>query len=435
MRMINPKKVVSAVLAAVLCIFIIYYMYRQVIGISKDKVETENAVPISIENMVSSTGYIMRYERVLDAVGTGTVFSVVDDGEKVSAGMAVANVYSSEEAAAIKSRIDEIDEKLDILESSIVDQEYFSADVGKLEQDRNEILDSILKNKAENNFEDCIISKDKLLISMNKLSSVKNGGAFEEQISELQEERLRLASAQGETYTRIFAPEPGYYTGIVDGYEKIFSPEILETMTISDFERLTQREPDNNLISSNSGKLVTDSRWYICCELDKNEAQSFEEGEEYTVEFPYSEGVSLKMELLRAVRETDRNETVLVFTTDEMPSGFGYVRSQKIDIARESYSGLRVPKSAMRKLNNETDGVYILVGETVRFRRAEVIYELDDYYIVRYESEAEKTQNAVQSGEEAADESGTGSEQYRYLSLYDSVIVSGKDLYDGKQIN
>ena len=152
MRMINPKKVVSAVLAAVLCIFIIYYMYRQVIGISKDKVETENAVPISIENMVSSTGYIMRYERVLDAVGTGTVFSVVDDGEKVSAGMAVANVYSSEEAAAIKSRIDEIDEKLDILESSIVDQEYFSADVGKLEQDRNEILDSILKNKAENNY-------------------------------------------------------------------------------------------------------------------------------------------------------------------------------------------------------------------------------------------------------------------------------------------
>lgn len=465
--MIDPKRILKAAAAAAGCVFLIIYVYRQVIGVSSEKLETENAFAVSYEKTVSGTGYILRSERVLDPVQRGAVFPAVKDGEKVSAGSLVANVYKSEADAGSVARLNEIDEKLSILESSIVDQEFFSADVAKLEQDKNEILRSILKSKTENDYAACIQRKKQLLISMNKLSSVKTGTSFSDEIAALTDERSKIASARGAVYGGIFAPVSGHYTGVTDGYEKIFLPELLPEMTISEFEQMIAREPDSTLAAANAGKLITDSRWYLCCELQKSETVPFSVGTVYAVQFPYAADLSLKMELYRVISETDRNEVVLIFTTDEMPQDFSYARMQKIEIVSESYTGLRVPKAAMRKLHDELDGVYILVGETVRFRRVEVIYEIDDYYIVRSESEAEKEKNAADSGsaagnggsaagdggstagdsgsevpappESAADAGAStdadAAENYRYISLYDNVIVRGKDLYDGKSIS
>lgn len=466
--MLDPKKILKAVFAAAAGIFVIFYMYRQVIGLARETLETQNAVAVTYEKSVSSVGYIFRSEKVLEYSGGGEVFAVCGDGEKVAAGSAVANIYSDTAVAGSKARIDDIDKKLAILESSTVDQEYFSADIAKLEKDRNEIMDSVMRSKAENNYETCMVKRDKLLISMNKLATVKSGVSFESQINKLSEERHALSARQGEAYTSIYTPESGYYSGTVDGYENIFSPSVLDEMTVADFRNLTERLSDEKSVSSNAGKIITDSRWYVCCEISKGDIGAFETGNEYRVSFPYSSGgTAIEMELYRVVNETDKNEAVLIFTTDELPQSFGYMRSQKIEISSESYSGLRVPKAAMRKLNDDIDGVYILVGETVRFRRAEIIYEIDDYYIVRTESEDEKTQNAAEQsdvnkneseGEGGADkavlENSAKTEEdsekisspensvtetetpkkYRYLSLYDNVILGGKDLYDGKRI-
>ena len=86
----------------------------------------------------------------------------------------------------------------------------------------------------------------------------------------------------------------------------------------------------------------------------------------------------------------------------------------------------------MRRLDDKYDGVYIRIGEQIFFRRAEPVFEIDDYYIIRAESEKEKTENAALE----SDSSGEAPKKtYKYLALYDNVIVGGKELYDGKRIN
>lgn len=439
--MIEPKRIFKICAVILGCAFVIFYMYRQLIGIQSEKLETENALSVTYEKTVSSVGYILRSEKLLDKVaGGGAVFSVLEDGERVGAGMPVANVYASEADAGSKARLDIIDSKLDVLESSTVDHEYFSADLSKLERDKNEVLKNVIKDKTENDFGEAILKKRELLIAMNKLSTVKTGSSFESQITELRNERDRLTTGQGEPILTVYSPAAGYYSGISDGYETIFSADIIDTLDVETFEELKKAKPDK-VPSASVGKIITDSRWYVMCELSKEETTPFETGRTYEVVFPYSANLSVKMELYKIISETDKSVEILVFSTDEMPEGFAYTRSQKIEIVSEVYSGLKVPKVAMRKLDDKFEGVYILVGENVYFRRAETIFEIDDYYIVRTESEKEKTQNAANDADKAVNgETAEGVEvpdekSYKYLALYDNVIVGGKELYDGKRIS
>ncbi len=468
--MLSPKKIISAVLAAVLSFFVIYYVYRQVIGISRDRLETENAVSITVENTITSTGYIFRSEKVLDGVPAGAVFPSVSDGERIGAGQEVATIYSSGSDAGDKARLDEIDETLYILERSSVDQEFFSADVEKLRKDCDEALASVVRSKADNDFLSCIMKKNELLISMNKLENVTTGTDFKERTEALRAEKERLSAGQGESYGKIYAPESGYYTGVVDGYENIFIPSEIDDMTVDSFGETVTRSPHESVLALNAGKLVTDSRWYVCCEISNEESAVFKKINEETqrpavtscdVVFPFDGNIRIRMDVERVISETDKNTTVLVFSTDEMPATFSYTRAQKIEIISESYSGLRVPRQAMRKLDNKINGVYVLIGETVSFRRAEPIYEADDWYIVRAQTDKELEQSASETepenvqnienaestnnnesagnteieGEENPVQSGEKDEKtYKYLSLYDSVIVEGKDLYDGKHI-
>ena len=433
--MLDPKKIIKVSLAAAGCVFAIVYMYRQLIGLSGEKLETENTLNVTYERTVSSTGYILRSEKLLETVSGGAVFSVLEDGEKVGAGMPVANIYADESDAGSKARLDIIDSKLDVLESSTVDHEYFSANLSKLERDKNEVLKNVMKYKTQNDFGEAILHKRDLLIKMNKLSTVKSGSSFDSQISDLRAERSVLTTGQGDPVFTVYAPQAGYYSGIFDGYENIFSPEIIDTLTLDEFEDLKKATPEK-LPANSVGKIVTDSRWYVMCELSKEETVPFETGKQHEIVFPYAANLSVKMKLHKKISETDKNTEILIFTTDEMPKGFSYTRSQKIEIVSEVYKGLKVPKVAMRRLDDTFDGVYILVGETVYFRRAEPVFEIDDYYIIRAESEKEKTQSAADQSENGSENSTQQQpkKSYKYLSLYDNVIVGGKELYDGKRI-
>ena len=89
--------------------------------------------------------------------------------------------------------------------------------------------------------------------------------------------------------------------------------------------------------------------------------------------------------------------------------GFGEVNTP-IDIIIDSYSGLRIDKNAIRKINGE-DGVFIKSNGIVRYRKVDILYFASAFAVVKYDS---------------LDTSG--------VQVYDEVIVKGSDLYDGKVI-
>ena len=118
---------------------------------------------------------------------------------------------------------------------------------------------------------------------------------------------------------------------------------------------------------------------------------------------------------------SDPKETLIVLHCDYMTSDFVKNRSERVEIIKGEYEGIQVPRSAIRfKELEETStnvltgeetttkvnyrGVYVMDGETVSFRKLDVIYEGDDYVL-----------SSLNAGD-------------GYLILYDSIIVEGIDV-------
>ena len=92
-----------------------------------------------------------------------------------------------------------------------------------------------------------------------------------------------------------------------------------------------------------------------------------------------------------------------------------------------SVSGYRIPSDSLVKLDGE-DGVYIIVGTVVEFRRVTVVKKGEGYCIV-------KTYEEDRAELEKAEEEGIQVVRPPYLKINDLIITSGNDLYDGKLLD
>ena len=88
------------------------------------------------------------------------------------------------------------------------------------------------------------------------------------------------------------------------------------------------------------------------------------------------------------------------------------LRQQSADVVFESFEGLRVPKAAVHVDKNSQPGVYILEGATAVWKKIEILHDNGESYEVKLDLTS--TAN---------------------LWPGDEVIVSAKNLYNGKEKN
>ena len=90
------------------------------------------------------------------------------------------------------------------------------------------------------------------------------------------------------------------------------------------------------------------------------------------------------MLLERTVEEGER--ALLIFKSDKLPEDLEMVRTPNVSLKTRTYSGLRVPVSAIRYRDGR-EGVYAMFGNTVLFRVIDVIGTVDGYAYVRENGE------------------------------------------------
>jgi len=392
-------------------------------------VGTEHIGMATVEQKLDITGYILRSETVLPRPTDGVAYYIADEGEKVSKNSIVANIYESELLADTQSQILETERKIKVLEDSAIDKNNIILDISKIDQQITENLIAIKANALNRDFRLSAQKGDELLTILNKrqILSKKTEG-FEEKIEQLENEKTNLSHSLTGLKSAVVTTEGGYFSTAVDGYENIFSPEKLKEMSVDSFEEMRSAQADETLKNNNAGKIITDFWWYILCQVDKNSCMELHEGETYELIFPYSSGKRIEFRLDAKLTQTDRATAVLVFKTLSEPDGFDYTRQQEAQIVKKSYTGLKIPKSALRILGEE-EGVYALKGSEVVFKRIERIFESDTFYLVNPVAPENRDENKEKVAQGLIDTT------YDYLALYDAVITKGKELYDGKVVN
>ena len=115
----------------------------------------ETALLATVEDTVDAEGVLLFDESYV--AGDGTLGYLVADGERVSAGTAVAEVYSDASQAALRQQLTQLGDQIDLLQKS---QNTTSAQMETLRKDRSAALYNLMDSLDTADYEDTDAEKE-----------------------------------------------------------------------------------------------------------------------------------------------------------------------------------------------------------------------------------------------------------------------------------
>jgi len=408
------KKAIKQLITAVISISVLVYAVFQLSLTVGTAIETENTFYSVVNDIINTEAYIFRDESLIIQSAEGAKSYLAENGEKVYLGQELCVTYQDYDEADTQERINEINNQLSVLEQSY--GSYF-ADLGSINENITESMMSILQSVSQGDLRAAKRFQNSLLIQMNRRQATveENDDFFSNKISELKREKTALEGSLYGEKVSTGAPAAGYFYTEVDGYENLFSATALESMTLKDFKALTANGQQPAVMGNAIGKIAKTSKWYIAFVCQRREAAGFKKGQTYTVSFPYSE-TELEMTLERSSGSGESNEMLVVLSSHTLLSDFNFARRQEVNVIKTSVEGLKVRTTALRNEDGQT-GVYVLSDNRVVFKTAEVLRENGGFYLVALPDSSNHTVRSATK-----------------LSLHDTVILGGKNLYVGKVI-
>lgn len=395
-----------------------------------DPFTTVTAYSCTVDDAMEATGFLAREEKVIQGASAAVVDQLFSEGEKVARGQTVAVLYSSTAAADRRGQLQALEAERDQLQYAW-NKSGDVSDNARLSAGIIQVIAALRGSVAAEDFtrlEDQTMELKGLVYQRADTYSGEDGGAAaaQAQLESLNSQIAALQSQSAADTTRVAVEESGVFSGQVDGYEALLTPEGLEALTPADLDRLAAQKPAQDAAAV--GKLITGTKWYFVCPLSEEEAGHLTEGGAVKVRFSRDWAGEVSMKVERIGPPQDGRMTVILSSTRFL-SDTTLLRRQTVDLVFSSKSGIRVPKNAIRvvtetgtgeesgqTVERQVTGVYALVGAQAEFKPVEILDQRDDYCVVR----------AVSPDDPKA--------ARKDLRAGDEIIVAGRDLFDGKVI-
>lgn len=404
-------KLLVLVFAVVLASTIFYHLFFT-------NYETENATYYEVSDISSFQGVYIRNESVLRYQGAGAVRYCVSDGAKLGVGSVIAEVYSSAEQIDLLRRIAEKEDELAMLNKIENPGTRENAQPANLASLIEEQYKNMIRLRERGDYANMTASKQDMTVLMSTYSKITDNTVdFHDRIAALEDEITRLNLLKTAPEQTIRAEKSAYFASYTDGYEDVLTQDSLMQLTPEQLETVSDDgivQPDTGFAQT-IGKLIDGYQWYITGVFDNHKLR-LSEGDVTTVRLEsIPQLLKVRVVSLKSTGEIDR--TLGVFRCDQLTYDTVQHRTERVEIVSGTVEGIRVPRSAIRfktlteevkdeenNVSTVTDqymGVYVLVGETAEFRKLDIVYEDDNYYLSKLDA-------------------GSG-----YVALYDDIIVKG----------
>ena len=396
-----------SVVLALLCL--IFYTVYHVFSGSADSLMTTPVRQMTDRQLIGGKAYLFRNEQVIGSSSEGLVNDLVPAGTKVSAKTPLTEIWDTGSSSLAQDQLtlDRVNRLIEVLELCMKAGNSSVSLAEGYRDTASKTFFGLQQALSKGEWAEVEALEYELLTALNQYAVV-TGDRLSVKATLEHLLGVKQSLLVGEKTVVESTDQSGYFynRSYVDGYESILTPQALAELTPERFAALIATAPNRE--STAVGKLAYGYTWSLVIEFGTAERALLEQGEDYRFTFPENRGRELDMTCVRLIAKDDGG-VIAVFESMEIPTDFVYYRIQQVQIASGSCEGYYVPESALREQGGVT-GVYIFKDSMVHFRRIDVLYEGDGYYIV-----AENTQ---------------GDDEY--LSLYDILITSGKNLYEGR---
>lgn len=390
-------------------IFAVLLCYSMISWVVKhyNPIKTVPAEQITFDDSFSASGYFFREEQLIDVSGSDTVEYNYSNGDKVAEGAALITEYKNETAL-------ETSRQLEALHNSI-DQLQVLQNVSASNQNSSQIKQRIIEqmNALSEEAERPSLSQVGDLTAQLRQLALKSASMegdasdISGELEQLQQEAQSLEQQLVGKTTEITSPYAGYFCETMDGYETVFTLDQLDNLDAAKLEELAGSQKK---VKEGKGRIITGYDWYFAAVVDSAEVSGLETGNSVKLRFAQvQQDVSATVYAIRP-ESSDESKTLIIFQSQDMNEELAVMRKQVATVVSATYTGLKVPKDAVRMVDDKM-GVYVLTNQVSSYKNVEVLFEDDDFYIVK--------QNVID------DDS---------LVVGDDIIVKAKELDDKKVV-
>ena len=376
--------------------------------------DTVSALTASAVSSKEYKGVFIRDEEILLYSGNGVLSYNVSDGGKVGSGTVIAEAYPDDEQLGIKREKAKLNKELNILQKIQNPGTLESAQPAGLSDSISESYRSLIYFRDMGDYDALSTVKDDLLVELSTYQIITDEVQdFSQKISDIKTEIEKLDARSVVSKELITAPRSAYFASYCDGYEDKLSSENLGDITVAMINEVTDRR---STAPNAVGKLIDGYGWYLAVAAD-NSKKEYAIGDKVKLRFDSS--ADAYPAVITDIRDEKSGKSVIIISCDKFNYELVQHRTEKVDIIKGEFTGLRIPREAIRfkdmtdtytddKGNEQTristwKGVYIRKGEQVLFKKIDVIYEGSDYVLSRINSDDE------------------------YVELYDDIMIEGVD--------
>lgn len=424
------KRIIIGLLSVCIVTYIVYLL---VSANFVNAVQTEEAASTTISDVIHAKTFIIRDESYVTNNASGVMSYKVDDGDDISNGQTIADIYRNENDAVSRKQINNINKQIKTLKT--LSKSYYKDSVGldTLNTQISNNIFSISENVNNGKLIDANTECENLLFSIcGRQITTGSVKTFTSKINELRKERRKIKNNCSSKIGTVSSSKAGYFISSCDGYEKSLKTKNLKDLTPKKFDSIKKRKVAKNVI----GKVVTNPNWYIACKVSADDAVMLSKlknnGTSVYASMPAIMTEKIPSSIYSINQKSRKDKGILVLSCDYMNKYIANARNENTDITTLSYTGLKVSKRAIHEdyvkktvkdKNGKTytkkkkvQGVYVLHGSELIFKEIVILYSGSDYVLC----ESNPNEGVLFSDQT--------------LQLYDQVVVKGDNLYDGKII-
>ena len=380
------------------------YIIVQCFVIFRRSYKTETAIKYTLAESITLDG-VVAFDSV-DVPGSGDLGYLVQDGERVTNGTIVAEVYTDDSQGLQRERLDRLERTITLLTKS---QNSTGSDLSVLTNQTKQALYNLLDKINTAQYSGITDAEDTFLLAQNRLQvSTGQTAGFADTIAALQVEYDSI-KAQLDALQTITATTNGYFSSTAASPAIAADRQALDDADPATLQKMLA-DGFPAAATDRAGQITTGFSWkfYAVCDLDT--AARFDNISSVKISVPGKQNTPLSATVEEVAPDKDNGIAKIVLqcqTINAEVLSFGQETAQ-IDL--KTYEGIRIDKEALHIVDGQR-GVYVKYGNLQRFLKITTLYENDSYILIPENGKI-----------------GTDNE----VRLYDEIIVQGTNLQDGK---
>ncbi len=401
-------KAVSIILAAAVMLYLAAAVFVSV----HNNLSTTVARSGSVRETVRTVGYVFRQQSIITSPTGGYLECIASEGERVKEGQVLGYVYA---AAPDAATMDEIKNLHKMIRSRGLDAEnsvYISSPaaaekrISELSREMSDMRRFGDLSKSED-----ITEEINSLVLRKQAGTDANSATFTKEQLEAQLYSLLAKLGGGHA---IVATTGGVFSTRIDGLEDELSYDNAMMATPSYLEALSVEEdklPEIIEAGQPICKIINNYNWYFAAALNEKDAEHIREGQSIQMEMFDLSDTAVRG-TVRRISDAEDGKRAVVISTNRYADGVYSSSEVNADIILVSSSGIKLPVQCLHVKDGVT-GIYVLRLDVAKFVPVNVRYRNDEWAIV-----------------DSAEPQSGGAK----LQIYDEVIVSCRNLEDGKII-